>query len=75
MLDIDGFEVLKRLRGNLVTSEIPVLLLTGRRDRVDIAEGFTSGADDYMVKPFKPSDLAARVDKIISASRIASGRR
>ena len=69
MLDIDGFEVLKRLRGNLVTSEIPVLLLTARRDKVDIAQGFTSGADDYMVKPFKPFDLVERVRKMISMRR------
>jgi CheY-like chemotaxis protein len=69
MLDLDGFEVLKSLRNNLVTKEIPVLLLTARRDKVDIAQGFNSGADDYMVKPFKPLDLAGRVSKMISARR------
>jgi DNA-binding response OmpR family regulator len=69
MPDLDGFEVLKSLRNNLVTKEVPVLLLTARRDRVDIAEGFNSGADDYMVKPFKPLDLAGRVSKMISARR------
>jgi two-component system cell cycle response regulator DivK len=69
MLDLDGFEVLKSLRNNLVTKEIPVLLLTARRDKVDITEGFNSGADDYVVKPFKPLDLAGRVSKMISARR------
>jgi two-component system cell cycle response regulator DivK len=67
MLDLDGFEVLKNLRSNLVTKEIPVLLLTARRDKVDIGMGFTFGADDYVVKPFRPLDLAERVNKLISA--------
>jgi DNA-binding response OmpR family regulator len=69
MLDLDGFEVLKSLRNNLATREIPVLLLTARRDKTDIAMGFSSGADDYMVKPFKPLDLVERVNKMISARR------
>jgi CheY-like chemotaxis protein len=67
MLDVDGFEVLKNLRSNLVTKEIPVLLLTASRDKVDIGMGFTFGADDYVVKPFRPLDLAERVNKLISA--------
>jgi two-component system, cell cycle response regulator DivK len=67
MLDLDGFEVLKSLRSNLVTKEIPVLLLTARRDKVDIGMGFNFGADDYVVKPFRPLDLAERVNKLISA--------
>ena len=69
MLDLDGFEVLKRLRRNLITKEIPVLLLTARSQESDIARGFGYGADDYVVKPFKPQDLAKRVDKMISAPR------
>ena len=66
MLDLDGFEVLKRLRRNLVTREIPVLLLTARRHESDIARGFGDGADDYVVKPFKPLDLVKRVDKMLA---------
>jgi DNA-binding response OmpR family regulator len=69
MLDLDGFEVLKKLRANEVTSEIPVLMLTARRDRIDIALGFSHGADDYMGKPFKPSELIERVNKMIAARR------
>lgn len=69
MLDLDGFEVLKRLRRNLVTKDIPVLLLTARSKESDIARGFGYGADDYVVKPFKPLDLVKRVDKMLSASR------
>jgi DNA-binding response OmpR family regulator len=69
MLDLDGFEVLKKLRRNLATKEIPVLLLTARSQASDIARGLGSGADDYMVKPFDASNLVTRVEKIISASR------
>jgi DNA-binding response OmpR family regulator len=71
MLDLDGFEVLKRLRHNLATKAIPVVLLTARNQESDIARGFGSGAGDYVVKPFQPSDLAKRVDKIIADSRKA----
>ena len=69
MFDIDGFEVLNRLRRNLVTTSIPVLLLTARRQESDIARGFQLGANDYVVKPFKPIDLVKRVERMISASR------
>jgi CheY-like chemotaxis protein len=69
MLDMDGFEVLKLLRNNLATREIPVLLLTARRDKEDIALGFASGANEYVVKPFRPLGLVERVNKMITASR------
>jgi DNA-binding response OmpR family regulator len=69
MFDLDGFEVLKRLRRNLITKEIPVLLLTARGQESDIARGFGSGADDYVVQPFKRLDLVKRVDSMLSARR------
>ncbi|HTW67502.1 MAG TPA: response regulator [Bryobacteraceae bacterium] len=69
MLDMDGFGVLKRLRRNLATQAIPVLMLTARREKSDVAEGLNSGADDYLVKPFNSSDLGTRVNKMITARR------
>jgi two-component system cell cycle response regulator DivK len=69
MVDLDGFEVLKRLRRNFSTKRTPVLLLTARSQKNDIAQGFESGANDYLVKPFQPLDLAKRVDKMISGRR------
>jgi two-component system OmpR family response regulator len=74
MIDLDGFEVLKKLRQNLSTASIPVLLLTARSQESDITRGVGSGADDYVVKPFDPADLASRVDKIISTTRKAFTR-
>ncbi len=67
MIDLDGFEILKKLRNNPATEAIPVLLLTARNQESDITKGFESGADDYVIKPFQPWDLAKRLDKIISA--------
>lgn len=69
MADFDGFDVLKKLRRNLATKTIPVLMLTARNQASDITEGLGSGADDYMIKPFETSNLVKRVEKIISASR------
>lgn len=49
---LDGFTLLKGLRGNRVTSEIPLVLLTGSDKMADVEEGFASGAQAYLLKPF-----------------------
>lgn len=61
--DMDGFEVLRRLRQR--GSEAPVIILTARDDDVDVVVGLELGADDYMVKPFNPRELVARVRAIL----------
>jgi DNA-binding response OmpR family regulator len=61
--DIDGFEVLRRLRQG--GDETPVIVLTARDDDVDIIVGLELGADDYVVKPFNPRELAARVRAVL----------
>ena len=55
---IDGIEVCRRIRAQ---SGIPIVMLTARTDTVDVVVGLESGADDYVVKPFKPEELIARV--------------
>jgi DNA-binding response OmpR family regulator len=75
LFDLDGFEVLKKLRANLATDTIPVLMLTARSQGSDIALGIGFGVDDYVVKPFEASDLVARLEKMISASRQGLARR
>lgn len=60
--DIDGFEVLARVRS---FSNVPVLILTVRGKEGDQARGLETGADDYIVKPFRPRDLIARVNAIL----------
>lgn len=59
---LDGWEVLKRLRG---FGEVPILMLTAKGERADKLEGFRLGADDYLVKPFDPVELVARVQAIL----------
>src|SRR4051794_8713062 len=56
---IDGFEVCRRLRENHVT--VPIILLTARGEEADRIGGLGIGADDYVVKPFSPGELIARV--------------
>lgn len=57
--DIDGFEVLSRIRGQGVTT--PVIMLTARSSVADTVAGLQSGADDYMPKPFSFEELLARI--------------
>ena len=60
---IDGFELCKQLRETL---DIPILMVTARKEDIDKIRGFDRGADDYIVKPFNPNELVARVKAHIS---------
>ena len=55
---MDGMEVCRRIRAE---SGVPIVMLTARTDTVDVVVGLESGADDYVVKPFKPQELVARI--------------
>ena len=59
---LDGWEVCRRLRQR---SDVPILMLTARGDEIDRVSGLTLGADDYVVKPFSPRELVARVKAIL----------
>lgn len=63
--DIDGFEVLKQIRAS---SDVPIIILTVRGREDDQAKGLELGADDYIVKPFRPKDLIARVNAVLRRS-------
>lgn len=60
--DIDGFEVCRRIRAK---SDIPILMLTARKEDIDKIIGLELGADDYATKPFNPRELVARVKAIL----------
>jgi DNA-binding response OmpR family regulator len=60
---IDGFEVLRRLRG--AGDRVPVIVLTARDEDVDKIIGLELGADDYLVKPFNPRELSARIRALL----------
>ncbi len=60
--ELDGWEVCRRLRK---VSEVPVIMLTARDEEIDRVAGLTLGADDYVVKPFSPRELMARVKAVL----------
>ncbi len=64
--DLDGFEVLRRIRR---VSDVPVLMLTARGDDEDRIAGLEIGADDYLPKPFNPRELQARLRAILRRRR------
>ncbi len=55
---LDGIEVCKKIRDESV---VPIVMLTARGDTLDVVQGLESGADDYIIKPFKPKELIARI--------------
>jgi two-component system alkaline phosphatase synthesis response regulator PhoP len=61
----DGFEILKRLKSNPETDQIPVLMLTARSSETDKVKGLTIGADDYQTKPFGIREFLARVNALL----------
>ncbi len=67
--DMTGFEACKQLRK---FSEVPVIFLTARGAELDRVVGLEIGADDYVVKPFSPRELAARVKAILKRTRLVS---
>jgi DNA-binding response OmpR family regulator len=64
---LDGFEVCRRIRD---TSDVPILLLTARSGDSDKVVGLDLGADDYVVKPFSPRELMARVRALLRRRRV-----
>ena len=62
---IDGREVCSRLKKDILLRHLPILMLTGRGEVMDKVKGINAGADDYVVKPFEPAELLARIRMII----------
>jgi DNA-binding response OmpR family regulator len=70
---MDGLEVCRRLRQDPATAMLPIVMLTAKGDEVDRVLGLEIGADDYVVKPFSPKELLARVRAVLRRSRSAPG--
>jgi DNA-binding response OmpR family regulator len=62
---MDGWEVCRRIRR---FSQVPVIMLTARGEEIDRVAGLTMGADDYVVKPFSPRELVARIQAVLRRS-------
>ena len=65
MPGMNGFEVCQKLRSNLQTAFIPIMMLTGNTDEASRTQGFLVGTDDYMGKPFSVPELHARVSRLL----------
>jgi phosphate regulon transcriptional regulator PhoB len=70
---MDGLEVCRRLRQDPATAALPIVMLTAKGDEIDRVLGLELGADDYVVKPFSPKELLARVRAVLRRSRPAPG--
>jgi len=65
MPNMSGPELTRRLRKNPLTNEIPIIMLTAKITEDDKVTGLNSGADDYIVKPFSPRELVARINAVL----------
>jgi DNA-binding response OmpR family regulator len=63
---LDGYEITRWLRDR---SDVPIIMLTARRDERDRIAGLEMGADDYVVKPFSPQELVSRVRAVLRRTR------
>ncbi len=75
---VDGFSIARSLRDPAeyaplrIQGDIPIIMLTARKDELDRLTGFEVGADDYMVKPFSPRELVARIKAVLRRATVAS---
>lgn len=69
MPGMDGFEVLSHLRKDARFSRTPIIMLTSLGQEADVVRGFGLGADDYILKPFSPTELSARVRRLLTRGR------
>jgi two-component system alkaline phosphatase synthesis response regulator PhoP len=61
---LNGLDVCRRLKSDRITEQIPIIFLTAKAEETDILLGLNMGADDYVVKPFSPKELAARIASV-----------
>ena len=70
--EVDGISILQRLRSG-VADDVPVIMLTARRQETDRIYGLELGADDYVTKPFSPAELVSRVKAVLRRSGGSTG--
>ena len=66
--DISGIEICRRLKSQPKTRSLPIIMLTARGEEDDRIRGLESGADDYVVKPYSPAEMMARVQALLRRS-------
>src|SRR5450432_291315 len=66
---MDGYKLCRRVKEDIRTSHIPVILLTAKVAQENLIEGLSRGADDYLTKPFHPTELILRVQNLLERQR------
>ncbi len=66
MPELTGFEVLKKIRAEPEAASIPVIMLSAKGQEADVRQGRALGATEYIVKPFRPAELLACVERLLS---------
>jgi len=66
---ISGIEICRRLRAQPATAKLPIIMLTARGEESERVRGLTTGADDYVVKPFSVSELLARINALLRRAK------
>lgn len=74
MPEMDGIEMCKKIKSNIETSHIPIIMLTAKSDMENRIEGLSLGADSYITKPFHPQHLIIRVAKLIEMRELLKER-
>lgn len=74
MPDKDGYELTKTLKGNIITSHIPIILLTAKNSLKERIRGLEYGADDYMSKPFSQEELLLKIKNILASLSKSEGQ-
>lgn len=69
MPGLSGLDVLRKIREDERTKNVPVILLTARSRESDVDNGFATGANDYVIKPFSPRELVHRVGTVLGRGR------
>ena len=72
--DISGIEVCRNLRSRHESKSVPIIMLTAKGEDSDKVSGLGAGADDYIVKPFSPAELLARINAVLRRSDSSLGR-
>ena len=72
MPNMSGVEFTRSVRGTIVGQSLPILMVTTRGAREDILEAIDAGVSNYILKPFTPSILKDKIDRLMSATRIAA---
>ena len=71
--EVSGIEVCRQLRRRVDSKHLPIIMLTARGEETDRVRGLDSGADDYMVKPYSPGEMVARIRALLRRSRPGFG--